>query len=394
MNYDSVLLIVFQFMAYTFLGWIIEVIHRSLSQRRYVNAGFLFGPFLPVYGTGAMIAVMLGSIFKGLHPVFVFFLLGIILSVFEYFTGFFMEKLFNIKLWDYNNNRFNIHGRVSLLYSTIWAFLAAVFLYLIHPTANRYLKFISSDIIKISSFLFIIYFFVDLFFSIASIKALRKKVAYLYENYISLNNSEVYPIVKSFNRLVRAFPEINKYINKNIGIRIKEKMNSLKLNLAQVFPEITADNPKIDGEYLNCVSDILGNKEFQKLKEFPHHNSTIYEHSLSVSYIVYYLSKSFKLDYKSATRGALLHDFFLYNWRESDPSRKNLHGLRHPRIALKNAEKEFTLNDIERDIIIKHMWPLTPVPPRYKESFIVTFADKYVASKEFIFEIRKRIREK
>jgi uncharacterized protein len=108
---------------------------------------------------------------------------------------------------------------------------------------------------------------------------------------------------------------------------------------------------------------------------------------MDVSYFSYRASKFLKLDYKSAARGAFLHDFFLYDWRNHDvpdlPEDK-FHGIEHPKIALTNASKHFSLNDIEKDIIIKHMWPLTLVPPKYKESFIVSFADKYLASKEFV----------
>ena len=71
--------------------------------------------------------------------------------------------------------------------------------------------------------------------------------------------------------------------------------------------------------------------------------------------------------------------------------REKFHGLEHPKIAVANARKYFSLNDIEEDIIRKHMWPLTLVPPKYKESYIVSFADKYLSSKEFISEYKKRI---
>jgi uncharacterized protein len=108
---------------------------------------------------------------------------------------------------------------------------------------------------------------------------------------------------------------------------------------------------------------------------------------MDVSYLSYRACKVLKLDYRSAARGALLHDFFLYDWRNHDvpdlPEHK-YHGVEHPKIALSNSEKHFILNDIEKDSIIKHMWPLTLVPPKYKESFIVSFADKYLASKEFV----------
>ena len=112
-----------------------------------------------------------------------------------------------------------------------------------------------------------------------------------------------------------------------------------------------------------------------------------------VAYLSYRISKYLKLDYRSTARGALLHDFFLYDWRNHDVPdlpRKKFHGLEHPAIAVDNARKHFSINEIEEDIIKKHMWPLTLSPPKYKESFIVSFADKYLSSKEFIVEFKKR----
>jgi uncharacterized protein len=116
-----------------------------------------------------------------------------------------------------------------------------------------------------------------------------------------------------------------------------------------------------------------------------------------VAYFSYRISKYFKLDYRSAARGALLHDFFLYDWRNHDAPdlpREKFHGLAHPAIAVANAKKYFSINEIEEDIIKRHMWPLTLVPPKYKESYIVSFADKYLSSKEFINEYKKRLNER
>ena len=72
-----------------------------------------------------------------------------------------------------------------------------------------------------------------------------------------------------------------------------------------------------------------------------------------------------KVDRDSLVRGALLHDYFLYDWHDRRPERR-IHGFTHTGIALHNADRDFELNDIERDIIGKHMFPLTVVPPRYR----------------------------
>ena len=80
-------------------------------------------------------------------------------------------------------------------------------------------------------------------------------------------------------------------------------------------------------------------------------------------------------------RGALLHDYFLYDWHLPN-SAQRWHGFRHARIALQNAARDFDLNKIEIDIIGKHMFPLNLRIPRYRESFLVCLADKICAVRE------------
>lgn len=133
-------------------------------------------------------------------------------------------------------------------------------------------------------------------------------------------------------------------------------------------------------EFEKCIRDLLQNESVQKMKQFRHHrNTNCFDHSLSVSYYSFLLCKYLGYDYISAARGGLLHDLFLYDWRTHQTGRLwKKHAFIHPYIALENA-KIFNLNKIEKDIIEKHMWPLTLKPPRYVESIIVCIVDKYSA---------------
>jgi len=143
----------------------------------------------------------------------------------------------------------------------------------------------------------------------------------------------------------------------------------------------------IDKEYRNCVDDLINHEMVRKMQNFAQHGDiSCLEHSIYVSYISYRVCKKLGLDYYSAARGGLLHDFFLYDWHFDKPY-KGLHGFIHPQIALKNADEYFSLNNIERDIIIKHMWPMTIRLPIYKESFVVLMADKYCALREIFNSI-------
>ena len=135
-------------------------------------------------------------------------------------------------------------------------------------------------------------------------------------------------------------------------------------------------------EFYSIVSDIINNKTVQKMKLYrQHYNTSTFEHCFNVAYISYRICKKLKLDYVSVSRAAMVHDLFLYDWRNS---RKELnldgyHAFVHPKIALDNATKLFDLNKKEQDIILKHMWPVTLRFPSYSETFIVTVVDKYSA---------------
>ena len=86
----------------------------------------------------------------------------------------------------------------------------------------------------------------------------------------------------------------------------------------------------------------------------------------------------------------MVHDLFLYNWRERQPDRKGLHAFTHPRTSYENACKIMEINDLQKDVILKHMWPLTIKLPKYKESYILTLVDKYCALSESYHEIRSK----
>lgn len=140
-------------------------------------------------------------------------------------------------------------------------------------------------------------------------------------------------------------------------------------------------------EYYNYVKDILCNEVVLKMKEYIQHgNTTCYQHSINVSYYSYLLCKKLNWNKESAARAGLLHDFFLYDWHNEKKDTKlfEKHGFTHPQKALINANKYFYLNDIEKDIILKHMWPLTISLPKYKETCVIVLIDKICTILEFM----------
>ena len=138
--------------------------------------------------------------------------------------------------------------------------------------------------------------------------------------------------------------------------------------------------------YYMLVADILEHADVQALKQFRHHHyTTRFQHSLNVSYSNYLLCRFFHWDAVSAARAGLLHDLYFYetaDYDRSDSPNQKSHSAHHPEVAMQNAAVRFALNPRERDMIEKHMWPLTHRMPHYKESYAITFVDKYAAMLE------------
>lgn len=147
-----------------------------------------------------------------------------------------------------------------------------------------------------------------------------------------------------------------------------------------------------DTEFLNLINDLITNDTVLQMKNFrQHYETTCFDHCLTVSYYCYLICKKYNLDYKSAARAGMLHDLFLYDWRIRQQDRKGLHAFTHGKTACQNACKLFDLNAKEKDMIIKHMWPVTPIFPSSLEGLILTFVDKYSALSESFDILKSRL---
>ena len=130
--------------------------------------------------------------------------------------------------------------------------------------------------------------------------------------------------------------------------------------------------------------DILFAPGMQQEKGFMQHGKvSVFEHSVGVTLVSLMLAEKFnmKVDTRSLVRGSLLHDYFLYDWHDYHPE-VGLHGFTHAKIAMENACRDFDLNEIEKDMIARHMFPLNLKPPKYRESRILCIADKMAATCE------------
>ena len=146
------------------------------------------------------------------------------------------------------------------------------------------------------------------------------------------------------------------------------------------------DKQKMD----KILNDLQSDKRVQQMKEFKQHGKiSTFDHCDSVARLSYRLNRKLHLhaDVPTLVKGAMLHDFYLYDWHNEDNGEHRLHGYHHAEKARENAKKFFNVNDDVQHIIYSHMWPLNLTHlPMSREAWIVCLADKYVSLKETIME--------
>ena len=144
-------------------------------------------------------------------------------------------------------------------------------------------------------------------------------------------------------------------------------------------------------EFWRAVRDVVRSEEYRKMRSYRHHiKGSVYDHSIKTAWLCWQHHRRFgtKIDLDSFVRGALLHDYYLYDWHDFPHRRHRLsHGFTHPARALQNASEKYPdLTPMERDMILRHMFPLTPIPPRTKAGWLLCFYDKIAAVSDYFGE--------
>lgn len=128
------------FYTYCFFGWIFESSYVSILKRKLTNRGFMRGPFLPIYGSGAIVCLFVTIPFRG-NYVAMYLAGAVAATLLEYVTGVVMEALFKVRYWDYSNQRFQFQGHICLSSTIAWGFLGVFLVEIIHkPIENFWFK--------------------------------------------------------------------------------------------------------------------------------------------------------------------------------------------------------------------------------------------------------------
>ncbi|MDO5132845.1 MAG: HD domain-containing protein [Eubacteriales bacterium] len=143
-------------------------------------------------------------------------------------------------------------------------------------------------------------------------------------------------------------------------------------------------------EEINRIfSEMKDDDRVQQMRSFTAHGKVnTFDHCCSVASLSSRINRALKLhaDEETLLKGAMLHDYYLYDWHEEDDGSHKWHGFKHARTAARNAKRDFAIDDKTEQVILSHMWPLNVSRiPRSREAWIVCVADKCVSLKETLF---------
>ena len=207
------------FIIYSFIGWLLEVFWNVITDKKWVNRGFLIGPYCPIYGVGCLLLIVLLGSFKS-QPVILFFMSIIVCSILEYSTSYIMEKMFKARWWDYSEYKFNLNGRICAQTMIPFGILGVLVVFYLNPIVCRFVPFNNLLFYSILGL-----FVIDFFVSFGIIENMRGTITTITKD----STEEITKMVKeklwnrSFlhKRLLRAFPsfvspldKLRKIVNK------------------------------------------------------------------------------------------------------------------------------------------------------------------------------------
>lgn len=198
------------FMIYSILGWCLEVTCKAFEYKKFIDRGFLIGPYCPIYGWGAVLITFL--LYRYSYDALVLFIMTtIVCGILEYLTSFFMEKLFKARWWDYSNQKFNLNGRTCLLNTFLFGVLALVLIYIVNPPLLALIDKINKNTLNIISIICLIIFLIDLVVSTKVILNLKDKISQVKSDAtIEIKKLVTDILHKKYlpTRILKAFPKV------------------------------------------------------------------------------------------------------------------------------------------------------------------------------------------
>ena len=199
------------FIIYSFIGWSIEVVGKLIEKHKFINRGFLVGPICPIYGWGCIAIILLLSKYKS-SPIVLFLMAIIICSILEYFTSYFMEKLFHVRWWDYTRRKYNINGRICAETMIPFGLLGCLVVYIVNPIFAGLLNKIPVNTLNILAIIIFTLYIIDNVVSLSVMFGFKGTLKTVEKDGTEEITKKVREVLLQRNflykRLVNAFPNI------------------------------------------------------------------------------------------------------------------------------------------------------------------------------------------
>ena len=252
------------FIIYSVLGWCLEVTCKLIDYKKFVNRGFMVGPYCPIYGVGA-VAITYWLYRYAYDPLALFVMTTVICCILEYLTSYFMEKLFKARWWDYSKRKFNINGRVCLGTSVPFGIFGLVLTYIANPFFIGLLNKVNPQSLNIVSIVIAIIFIIDFTVSTLVIFSFRKTSEDVNKEGSSDNTEQITEKVKTIllskswlhRRLIKAYPSLIaiKSKIKQIKDNIKENVDGVKTNINERKEDLKNNIIEKKNELSNTISE-------------------------------------------------------------------------------------------------------------------------------------------
>jgi len=207
----SFLVVCAKFLIYSFFGWIIEVCVSYNDNKKFINRGFLIGPYIPIYGVCALLLTLILK--NEINPIYIFMMSMFLASILEYVTSYLMEKIFKARWWDYSNIPFNVNGRICLVYSFAFGILGYLLIALIDPKLSFYISSVDPFWFSLVMIIAVFFFVFDVILSFNIMQKIKLTAESVKKDYTEEITKKVRKILydksKNFQRLFDAFPNVN-----------------------------------------------------------------------------------------------------------------------------------------------------------------------------------------
>lgn len=249
------------FVIYAFFGWCLEVIYQAVELGKFINRGFLNGPYCPIYGFGMIIVT--GTLEPIKENIIVLYFGSVILTTaLELVTGFVLEKIFHQNWWDYSEERFNLKGYICLKFSLLWGIACLVAVRLIHPFIYGFVEHMPKTFGIIAISIIMTGFVSDMIITVFAVVHIRNRLVLLDNIAAEMRKISDYTGEKLYNGVENSKKRHEKY--EELREKYKEEFSKRKFvdrRIEHAFPKLKIDTDKSFREQLEELRQIIDDKK-------------------------------------------------------------------------------------------------------------------------------------